>query len=152
MQNFLAYVKIVGKWGEIMAFQDKLKELMTEKNMKAVDLARATGLSEAAVSDYLKGKKEPRGKQSISIAKALGVSLDTLWETGFQDDSNYAEFGRKLKSIRKEKSLSQVELATDEDRPTKYANEIMDIINGLSDKKQQRLLRLIKLFIEEETK
>lgn len=68
-----------------MAFQDKLKELLTKQNMKAVDLARATGLSEAAISDYLKGKKEPRGRQSISIAKALGVSLDTLWETGFSE-------------------------------------------------------------------
>lgn len=70
-----------------MAFQDKLKELMTQKNMKAVDLARATGLSEAAISDYLKGKKEPRGRQSIAIAEALRVSLDTLWETGFQEKS-----------------------------------------------------------------
>ncbi len=69
-----------------MAFQDKLKELMTEKNMKSVELARAAELSEAAISDYLKGKKEPRGRQSIAIAKALGVSLDTLWETNFQED------------------------------------------------------------------
>ncbi len=68
-----------------MDFQNKLKELMVERNMKAVDLARATGLSEAAISDYLKGKKEPRGRQSIAIAKALNVSLDTLWDTGFQE-------------------------------------------------------------------
>lgn len=68
-----------------MAFQDKLKELMSERNMKSVELARATELSEAAISDYLKGKKEPRGRQSIAIAKALGVSLDTLWETNLQE-------------------------------------------------------------------
>ena len=69
-----------------MAFADKLKELMNRKNMKAVELARTAGLSEAAVSDYLKGKKEPRGRQSIAIANALEVSLDTLWETGFDND------------------------------------------------------------------
>lgn len=68
-----------------MAFKDKLRELMAEKNMKAVDLAKAAELSEAAISDYLKGKKEPRGRQSIAIAGALDVSLDTLWETGFQE-------------------------------------------------------------------
>lgn len=67
-----------------MAFQDQLKKLLFDRGMKAVDLARATGLSEAAISDYLKGKKEPRGKQSIAIAKALNVSLDTLWETDYQ--------------------------------------------------------------------
>ena len=58
---------------------------MSERNMKSVELARATELSEAAISDYLKGKKEPRGRQSIAIAKALGVSLDTLWETNLQE-------------------------------------------------------------------
>lgn len=70
-----------------MSFSEQLKRLLILNNMKAVDLARATGLSEAAISDYLKGKKEPRGKQSIAIAKALNVSLDVLWETGFQNDT-----------------------------------------------------------------
>lgn len=68
-----------------MSFSEQLKRLLILNNMKAADLARATGLSEAAISDYLKGKKEPRGKQSIAIAKALNVSLDVLWETGFQN-------------------------------------------------------------------
>lgn len=69
-----------------MAFAKQLKKLMDVKNMRAVELARSTGLSEAAISDYLKGKKEPRGRQSIAIAKALAVSLDTLWETEFRQD------------------------------------------------------------------
>lgn len=71
-----------------MAFSEQLKKLLDKNGLKAVDLARATGLSEAAISDYLKGKKEPRGKQSIAIAKALTVSLDTLWQTGFDTSSN----------------------------------------------------------------
>lgn len=66
-----------------MAFADTLKKLMDAREMKAVDLARATGLSEAAISGYLKGTKEPRGKQSVEIAKALNVPLDILWETDF---------------------------------------------------------------------
>lgn len=70
-----------------MSFSEQLKRLLILNNMKAADLARATGLSEAAISDYLKGKKEPRGKQSIAIAKALNVSLDVLWETGFQNST-----------------------------------------------------------------
>lgn len=68
-----------------MSFADKLKELLDKNGLKAVDLARSTGLSEAAISDYLKGKKEPRGRQSITIAKALNVSLDVLWETGYNN-------------------------------------------------------------------
>ena len=71
-----------------MGFSEKLRELLLDRKMKAADLARATGLSEAAVSDYLKGKKEPRGRQSIAIAQALSVSLDDLWETGFDGKAN----------------------------------------------------------------
>ena len=78
-----------------MPFSDTLRLLLSEKNMKAADLARATGLSEAAISDYLNGKKEPRGRQSIAIAEALGVSLDRLWETGLEEQS--AEFKSFLK-------------------------------------------------------
>lgn len=71
-----------------MSFADKLKEMLNKNELKAADLARATGLSEAAISDYLKGKKEPRGRQSIAIAKALNISLDTLWETGYDGISS----------------------------------------------------------------
>lgn len=66
-----------------MSFSDKLKEILNKNGLKAADLARSTGLSEAAISDYLRGKKEPRGRQSIAIAKALNISLDMLWETGY---------------------------------------------------------------------
>lgn len=70
-----------------MSFAEKLKLLLTKNNMRAADLARCTQLSEAAISDYIKGKKEPRGKQSIAIAKALNVSLDELWDTDFKDST-----------------------------------------------------------------
>lgn len=65
-------------------FSDNLRRLMSERQMSAAELARATGLSEAAISGYLNGKKEPRGAQSVSLARALGVSLDELWQTGFR--------------------------------------------------------------------
>lgn len=83
-----------------MSFASTLKKLMFDRGIKAADLARATNLSEAAISDYLSGKKEPRGKQSIAIAKALGVSLDVLWEI----DKNKAPVdfsdGRAMKIMR----------------------------------------------------
>lgn len=87
-----------------MAFAEQLKELMIKRNMRAVELARATGLSEAAISDYLKGKKEPRGRQSIAIAKALNISLDTLWETGFDDYGSAASETEKKLNLLNDKS------------------------------------------------
>lgn len=70
-----------------MAFSQRLKELLLKKNMTSSELANATGLSSATIYYYLQGKKEPRGRQSIAIAKALNVSLDELWETGFNKAS-----------------------------------------------------------------
>lgn len=68
-------------------FSEHLRKLMTQRGLSAAELARKTGLSEAAISGYLHGKKEPRGVQSISIARALGVTLDTLWQTDFASDT-----------------------------------------------------------------
>ena len=70
-----------------MAFCDRLKEEMANQNINAAELSRRTGLSEAIISEYRSGKKEPRGKQSVLISKALNISLDDLWETGFQSVS-----------------------------------------------------------------
>lgn len=81
-----------------MAFANKLRELLQLRNMKAVELSRETGLSEGVISEYLSGKKEPRGRQSIAIAKALDVSLDTLWETGFKKSPSSSTNGDLLSS------------------------------------------------------
>lgn len=71
-----------------MAFAEKLQELMDRNNIIAANLSKMTGISTASISDYLKGKKEPRGKQSVILAKALHISLDTLWETEFDPEQN----------------------------------------------------------------
>lgn len=67
-----------------MSFKDSLRRLMDEKKIKAVTLSKETGLSEGVISEYLSGKKEPKGRGSILIARALGVSLDELWDTEFK--------------------------------------------------------------------
>ena len=90
-------------------FSQHLRRLMTERGMTAAQLARETGLSEAAISGYLHGKKEPRGAQSISIAAALGVTLDTLWQTEFasceltDEELDFLALFRLLKPEGKEK-------------------------------------------------
>lgn len=93
-----------------MSFADKLKEILNKNGLKAADLARSTGLSEAAISDYLKGKKEPRGRQSITIAKALNVSLDTLWETEYDNtNSNDPKTDAPDLSPTKKRLIAEIE-------------------------------------------
>ena len=74
-----------------MAFAEVLRKLLNEKGMRAADLARKSGLSEAIISEYLNGKKEPRGKQSALIADALQISLDDLWETEYSKSKDNSE-------------------------------------------------------------
>lgn len=95
-----------------MSFAETLRLLLKERDMKSVDLARLTGLSEAAISDYINGKKEPRGRQSVAIAEALGVSLDRLWETGFDDQNEdfriFLKYYVPLSPDQKKLALSQM--------------------------------------------
>lgn len=70
-----------------MSFAENLRRLLDDRGMKAVELARKADLSESIISEYLSGKKEPRGRQSVAIAKALDVPMDTLWGTEFQEQA-----------------------------------------------------------------
>lgn len=74
-----------------MAFKDTLRRLMDEQGMKATTLSKLSGISEGLISEYLSGKKEPLGKTSIAIAKALGVSLDVLWDYDSEDEKISSE-------------------------------------------------------------
>ena len=61
---------------------DRLREAMEEKNMKQIDLARATGIAHSTISRYLSGAVEPRQYAMIMLADALGVS--EWWLYGYK--------------------------------------------------------------------
>lgn len=50
---------------------------MKERGMTQVDLARETGVSQAAVSNWLNGSV-PKGDQLLILTKAFGVTMDWL--------------------------------------------------------------------------
>ena len=59
-------------------WSDKVKELMTIKNINQKELSRLSGITEASVSRYLTGERTPRMDIIINFAKALGVSVEYL--------------------------------------------------------------------------
>lgn len=61
-----------------MGFNNNLKQLLKDKNLKQADLCRMTGIQTSLISDYLGGKKSPTIGNAILIADALNISLDTL--------------------------------------------------------------------------
>ena len=55
-----------------------LGELMEEKGFTQGALSRATGITQAAISQILHGKQAPNIRTARKIAAALGVSVDDI--------------------------------------------------------------------------
>ncbi|WP_417526896.1 LexA family protein [Marinomonas shanghaiensis] len=60
-----------------MDISDRIRQKMTERQLKAVDLARATGASKGSVSQWLNGINSPGGKYITPLCKVLGC--DSTW-------------------------------------------------------------------------
>lgn len=58
---------------------NNMKELRVSKNLKQKELARITGLSTAAISLFENNKSTPSMNSAYKIAKALDVSLESLF-------------------------------------------------------------------------
>lgn len=59
-------------------FTMNLKKLMIEREMTAADIARKSGITQAALSRYINGKRTPNLNSVIKIAKALNVPIELL--------------------------------------------------------------------------
>ena len=64
----------------------RIAEALKQRDMKAVDLAKATGLTRGAISQYLSGKVVPKQDKLVLLAKALHVSEP--WLMGYDIDES----------------------------------------------------------------
>lgn len=55
-------------------FKVRLQKALSARNMKPIDLANRTGLSESLISQYRSGYSKPKSVRLTIIADALGVS------------------------------------------------------------------------------
>lgn len=60
------------------AFKDRLSEALSMRNMTAAELSRLSGIDEGTLSNYKKGKYEPKQRKLESLAIALNVSIAWL--------------------------------------------------------------------------
>lgn len=66
-------------------FQERLKQVMEEKNIKAADLAKGTGLTRSAISKILSDdKRKVHAETAFKIADYLNI--DPSWLYGLKDD------------------------------------------------------------------
>ena len=92
-----------------------LKCLLMKKSVTQGKLAEATGLSEATITHYIKGKTTPSQKNMQKIADALGVSTSEFYtdikEYAPYMDNNEATFSYRLNQLISEKGITQSQLA-----------------------------------------
>ena len=61
-----------------MGLGEKIQELLDVRGMTRRELAEASGLTEAAISRYITGDRNPKSISLSAIAKALDVTSDEL--------------------------------------------------------------------------
>ena len=69
----------MAEWVKTSSTSLRLQEIMDKKRLKQADLARMTGLSRGAVSNYVLGRYEPKSDVISKFAKSLNCSEMWLW-------------------------------------------------------------------------
>lgn len=65
-----------------MIISERIFEIMKEKNIKAKEFAKMTGIGQSTISDWKTKKTNPQANKIMIICKALNVSPeDVLFDT-----------------------------------------------------------------------
>ena len=84
-------------------FKYRLDTALAASNMKPIDLAHKTGLSEATISQYRSGYSKPKDKRLVQIANALNVNPS--WLMGLDVPMNIADTGNTPKNLDMDRAL-----------------------------------------------
>ena len=100
------------------SFNIKLAELLQEKGYTQKELANMAGVTEAAVSHYIKGDRIPRASVLKRIADALGTSVDYLMN-GNETDGGEIQYAtrliaRNVRQMSKKEKMDIIKLLLDE--------------------------------------
>lgn len=95
----------------------KLIALLKEKNISQRKLAELTGMTESAISHYVKGDRVPRGVNLLKIAQVLGVAADYLFENDGMGQNNdfkivKALIARNANNLTTEEKMEIISLLT----------------------------------------
>ena len=61
-----------------MDWSEKVKKMMSDRNMNQKELSEKSGITRASICRYLQGKRRPRIDVVVNFAKALGVEPEEL--------------------------------------------------------------------------
>ena len=103
-------------------FSIRLEELLKSRHMTQKELANTAGVTEAAMSHYIKGDRVPRSSVLSRIAAALDTTSDYLMEgtpQNHMDEIGYAKrlIARNVRqmSIAEKREILSILLADEEE-------------------------------------
>jgi len=67
----------------VSSFGERLKQAMTLRGVRAVDISANTDISKPQLSNYIRGKYSPKREAIVKIARYLRVS--EIWLIGYDD-------------------------------------------------------------------
>lgn len=94
--------------GERIAFY------LAQSGLSQKELAERSGVTEAAISRYIRGLREPRAITVAAIARALGVSVNDITETDAGDlDEAFQMVARNAEDIPEERRKQLIKILLD---------------------------------------
>ena len=139
----------------------RLFEMLELRNLKAKDLAVATGISSGSITDWKSGKSTPTGERLAAIANFLNVSADYL--LGIDNTPNAMEKVTEDLSAKAERYKESMQIIHNKDGtisvyvsgsmiPELVKNKgpesqkiISSILNDLADMEEDELKRAKKV-------
>ena len=118
--------------------KDRLREALSIRKMKAVDLVEASGVPKSAISFYLAGKSKPKADRLYTIAQVLDVS--EAWLLGYDVPMERSQEAKKndqlvtlVAKMRKDPEFFEVVSMLAGLKPAEYES-IKNILSALGNK------------------
>ena len=118
----------MANWSRTSTTSERLQKIMSLKQIKQADLARMTGISRGAISNYVLGRYEPKSDIVNKLAKALNCSEMWLW-------------GYDVPMERKEESPDKQELSEGEQL-------MLDLFRLVPEDKQRLAIEMIRAVLK----
>lgn len=105
----------------------RLQLIMKQKQIKQADLARLTGISRGAISNYVLGRYEPKSDIISKLAKALNCSEMWLWGYDVPMD--------RTNTVKQDTPITTI---------TEGEQMLLDLFRLVPEDKQQMVLQMIR--------
>lgn len=124
---------------------ERIREALTIKDMKQVDLSNKTGIDKGSISSYVSGRYEPKNEAVMKIANCLGVDEMWLWgydapmirkprsEEKMQEAKERADFDVMIAKNEDVREMLQMFMALPEDKKKTVKQMVVDYYNAFAN-------------------